>query len=83
MTDAPTTSWSDIRDRLDDLRLYANELKAETPDAADFIPGFAGEADEILEAAAGVSTSALENAHKMIDEILIELGYLPRADRKP
>lgn len=82
MTDTPPSSWADIRQQIYRLRLYADELKAATPGQADFMPAFAAEADLIVDAAELVSDDALDGAHQMIDEILIELGYMDPSERQ-
>lgn len=82
MTDTHPTTWSEVRQQIDRLRLYAVELTAVAPDAADFMPAFAAEADIIVDAASAVSDDALDTAHKMIDEILIELGYMDASERQ-
>lgn len=75
-------TWNTIRDRIATLREHAKQWHAERPDEADFMPTFAGEADGIIEDAASLSDDALDSAHQVIDEILIELGYMDPAERQ-
>lgn len=82
MTDTPSTSWAGVRQQIDTLRHHAVELKTESPDPADFMPAFCGEADDIVDAAAAISDDAVEGAHQAIDEILIELGYMDASQRQ-
>ena len=82
MTDTPATRWPDILKQIASLRLRAVELKAASPDPADFMPAFGGEADDIVDAASTISEDALDAAHQAIDEILIELGYMDGSQRQ-
>ncbi|KGM54194.1 hypothetical protein N799_09955 [Lysobacter arseniciresistens ZS79] len=68
--------------RLRQLRNDAARLKAEVPDPADFMPAFAGEADGILEDADRLGGDCWESASHMVDEILIDLGYMDAAERQ-
>ena len=82
MTDTLSTGWPAVRQQIDNLRIHAVELKAASPDPADFMPAFCGEADDNVEAAEAISDDALESAHQAIDEILIELGYMDASERQ-
>lgn len=77
MLDDRVPCWSDVLSQLEKLRTFAGHLKNEAPNEADFIPAFAPMADFVLGAAERVSADAWHLASQMIDEMLIELGYLP------
>ena len=76
------TAWPPLLQRIKQLRVEAARMKEETPDEADFMPAFAGEADGILEAADRISGDCWEAASHMLDEILIDLGYMDPAERQ-
>ncbi|MGH8073670.1 MAG: hypothetical protein ACREO4_06305 [Lysobacter sp.] len=74
--------WTAIQARIAELRLSAEQWKAEDPDPAQFMPEFSGAADCIIDDAAELSDDALGSAHMLIDEILIELGYMDASERQ-
>ena len=66
--------FSQISARVTQLRAHAVEWKRENSDPCEFMPTFASEADSIVEDAEHLGGDAVESAHQLIDEILIDLG---------
>lgn len=72
-------AWPQIEPQLRQLRLSADDFKERFPEEGDFMPRFADLADEILEAA---NDDCIEDASVRINDMLIELGYVPEEHRQ-
>lgn len=75
-------AWAQTQARIEKLKQHAQQWHADHPDEADFMPLFACEADPIVEDAETLSRDACEAAHQLIDEILIQLGYMAAEERQ-